>query len=501
MRIPALLLALLLLAGPAIAPASPASDALKQQGLRALAEGKFAEAATRFAEAMKADPRDAEAAYLHGAAANRQGQFAAALDSLRKAETAGYRDAELDFELGWAHMGQGQAQPCIDRLERFEAARPGRGQASEFLGRCHLALRQFDRAEARLNEALARDPRLAPTVNLALASVEQARGRTQAAQLRMESALAADAPTGRALRDLAGPPPPAIQPDKPLRLSLSFAAGHNSNVIGLGNTMPLPADIQRKGSLFTRLSAGAAYTHQIDPATSFTLGYAFLSDRYEDIPGANLLDHFLYADLFTQVTARAAFSVRASSQSTTLGGSRFRDALGLRPAFSYRFTDTSVTEFAYSVTDNDYRANVAQAFSRDGESQAYSVAHSFRLPGTRWSGAVGATYGRNRTEGGDFVSDSLGASGTLRYAFPNRIVAAVGAGVSRDDYGNPNSLAGAGFAFARKDEQSSVSVQVAGPFNDRARWFVQAQSLRNTSNIAFYQYKQTAVTGGLAIDF
>lgn len=484
-----------------VASASPESDALKQQGLRALAEGRFADAGTQFAAAMKADPRDAEAAYLHGAAANRQGQFPAAMDSLRKAEAAGFRDPELDFELGWSHMGQGEAQACIERLERFDAARPGRGQASEFLGRCHLALRQHDKAESRLNEALARDPRLAPTVNLALASVEQARGRTQAARARMETAFAADAPTGRALRDLAGPPEPVVQPDKPLRLSLSLSAGHNSNVIGLGNTMPLPADIQRKSSMFTRFSAGAAYTHQVDPATSFTLGYAFLSDRYEDIPGANLLDHFVYADLFTQVTARAAFSIRASGQFTTLGGSRFRDALGLRPAVSYRFTDHSVTEFAWSVTDNDYRANVAQAFSRDGESQAYSAVHSFRMPGTNWSGAVGATYGRNRTEGGDFVSDSLGVSGTLRYAFPNRIVAAVGAGASRDDYGNPNSLAGAGFAFARKDEQSSLSVQLAGPFNDRARWFIQAQSLRNTSNIAFYQYKQTAVTGGLAIDF
>lgn len=494
-------LALALVCATTLASASPESDALKQQGLRALAEGRFADAGAQFAAAMKADPRDAEAAYLHGAAANRQGRFAAALESLRKAEAAGYRDAELDFELGWAHMGQGQAQACVERLERFEAARPGRGQASEFLGRCHLALRQFDQAESRLNQALARDPRLAPTVNLALASVEQGRGRSAAARARLESAFAADAPTGRALRDLAGPPEPVVQPDQPLRLSLSFSAGHNSNVIGLGNTMPLPADIQRKGSMFTRLSAGASYTHQVEPQTSFTLGYAFLSDRYEDIPGANLLDHFIYADLFTQVTARAAFSLRVSSEFTTLGGSRFRDALGFRPAFSYRFGEHSVTEFAYSISDNDYRANVAPAFSRDGESQAWSVAHSFRLPGTNWSGAVGATYGRNRTEGGDFVSDSLGASGTLRYAFPNRIVGALGAGVSRDDYGNPNSLAGTGFAFARKDEQSNLSVQLAGPFAERMRWFVQAQSLRNTSNIAFYQYKQTSVTGGLAFDF
>jgi tetratricopeptide (TPR) repeat protein len=493
--------ALALLCAWTLASASSESDALKQQGLRALAEGRFAEAGTRFAAAMRADPRDAEAAYLHGAAANRQGQFAAALDSLQKAAASGFHDVELDFELGWAHMGGGQAEACIARLERFDAARPGRGQTSEFLGRCHLALRQYDRAEARLQQALARDPRLAPTVNLSLAALEQARGRTDAARARLESVVAADAPTGRALRDLAGPPESVVQPDRPLRLSLSFSVGHNSNVIGLGNTVPLPTDILRKGANFARLSAGAAYTRQLEPGTLLSLGYAFLSDRYEDIGGANLLDHYLYADLFTQLTARAAFSLRVSGEFTTLGGNRFRDAFGIRPAFSYRFTDNSTTEFAYAITDSDYQANVAPAFSRDGESQAYSVVHSFRIRGTNWGGAVGATYGRNRTDGGDFVSDSLGASGTLRYTFPNRIVAALGVGMSRDDYRNPNSLAGAGFAFTRRDEQSNVSAQLTGPLSDGTRWFVQAQSLRNTSNIAFYQYKQTAVTGGVAFDF
>src|SRR6185503_2394811 len=123
-------------------------------------------------------------------------------------------------------------QQCVERLERFESAAPGRGQASEFLGRCYLALRQYDKAEAMLKRALERDARLAPTVNLSLAALEQARGRPAAARAHLESVASADAPTGRALRELAGPPDPVTQPDKPLRLSLSFTVGHNDNVIG-----------------------------------------------------------------------------------------------------------------------------------------------------------------------------------------------------------------------------------------------------------------------------
>ncbi len=450
------------------------------------------------APAAAAEP---DALFLQGAQANRQGEFTAAAPLLLKAESLGYRNPEIHFELGWAAMGAGQPQACVDRLERFEAAIPGRGQTSEFLGRCYLALRQADKAEAMFKRALELDPRLAPTVDLAMAALEQSRGRLQAARARMESVASADAPTGRALRELAGPPDPAIQPDQPLRLSVSFTLGHNSNVIGLGNTMPLPADISRKGADYTRLSAGASYTRQLDAATTATLGYAALLDRYDGIGGANLVDHYLYADFFRQVSARAGFSVRVSGELTDLAGTRFRDVVAIRPALSYRFSSDAVTEVAYSYSDSTYSTQVAQAFSRDGEAHALSATHSFRLRGTNWSGAIGATLGSNRTVGGDFQSDTFSASGTLRYTFPNRIVAAVGVGATRDDYRNPNSLAGAGFAFARADRQNVVSGQLAGPLSDKLRWFVQAQKLRNQSNISFFEYRQSVVSAGIAADF
>lgn len=477
--------------------ASPESEALKRQGVAAMAEGRHAQAGGDFEAAARADPRDAEAVFLRGAAANREGRFDVAAEFLARAEASGYRNPELDFERGWTFMARGESQACVARLEKFDTAAPGRGQASEFLGRCHLALRQYDRAEARLNEALKRDPRLAPTVNLSLAAVEQARGRPDAARARMESAAAADAPTGRALRELAGPPGPTTQPDKPLRLSLSFSAGHNSNVIGLGNTTPLPADISRKSAVFTRFTAGASYTRQIEPDTSLTVGYAHLSDRYEEIGGANLLDHFVYADLFHQYNARVGFSLRVSGEFTNLAGQRFRDALSFRPAVSYRHNPDAVTEVAWSLTQNDYLAAAAPAFNRDGETQALSLVHSFRLRGTDWSGAAGATWARNRTEGNDFSSDALGISGSLRYTFPNRIVAALGAGLTFDDYRNLNSLSGT----QRDDRQFVVSAQLAGPLAGGVRWFTQAQALRNRSNIGFYDYRQTSVTAGVAWDF
>jgi tetratricopeptide (TPR) repeat protein len=493
--------ALLLACAALTARASPESEALKRQGLAALSEGRFAQAGGHFDAAARADPRDTEAVFLRGAAANREGRFDVAEQSLRRAEASGLRNPELDFELGWSFMARGQFEACVVRLEKFDAAAPGRGQTSEFLGRCHLGLRQYERAEARLNEALKRDARLAPTVNLSLAGLEQARGRSAAAQARLQSAVAADAPTGRALRELAGPPDAPQQPDKPLRLSVSYSVGHNSNVIGLGNTIPLPADISRKGADFARLSAGASYTRLLEDGTGLTLGYAYLDDRYDGIGGANLQDHFVYADIAHQINARAAFTLRVSGEFTTLGGVRFRDVLSLRPALSYRFLPDSVTEFSWSLSDNDYLQPSAAAFNRDGETNVFSVVHSFRLRGTNWSGAVGASHSRNRAEGSDFDASSLGLTGTLRYSFANRMVAALGVSLSRDDYRNANSLAGGGFAFARDDRQQSVNAQLSGPLTDNVRWFAHAQALRNNSNIAFYAYKQTSITGGIAVDF
>jgi tetratricopeptide (TPR) repeat protein len=493
------LLALGLLCSAMTATASPESEARKREGLQSLAAGRFGEAIERFAAAAQSDPGDLEASYLQGVAANRLGQFSAAEPALKRAEAGGYRSPELEFELGWTALAGGRAQECVERLERYEAAAPGRGQVSEFLGRCHLALRQLDKAEAMFRQAVSRDARLAPTVNLSLAALETERGKPVTAHEHLQSAVSADAPTGRALRDLAGPPDPPEQPDKPLRLSMSLAGGHNSNVIALGNTIPLPTDISRKSADFARLAFGASYSHQVNQSTGVTAGYALLLDRYDSLPSSNLNDHYLYADVFHQATDRMALSLRANAEYTELASKGFRDLWGLRPALSYRFFRNSVTEFSYTYANSNYKAQSLPIFNRDGPAHNLAAVHSFKLGGTRWAGALGLSYNRNDTDGSDFQSDGVGLSATMRYTFPNRVVLAFGASASRDDYSNPNSLAG--FAFAREDRQQVLSMQVSGPLAPRLRWFAQAQDLRNKSNIIFYDYKQTVFSAGLAADF
>lgn len=481
--------------------ASPESEALVRRGLAEFEAHRYRDAIHYFGEAVKADPKDLHAVFLQGAALNRLGSYREAFLLFRSLEAQGVKHAEMDFEAGWALMGIGEARACINRLERFEKTAPGRGQTSEFLGRCYLQLREFDRAETLLKQATEREPKLKPSVNLSLARLEQARNRPDAARERLKDAAEANAPTGRALRNILGLPEPVFQPEQPLRLSAAFSIGHNDNVIGLGSTIPLPADITREGADFWRANFGASYTRALAAQTNATLGYALLVDRYHGLPAADVNDHFLYGDLFHVFRERIGASLRLSHQYTELGSSRFRDQTALRPALSYRFTENSVTEAAYSYSVADHHFATSPVFSRDGHAKELSATHQFRVPRSAWSGTVGAAHTRNRAEGGDFNFDSTGISSSVRYDFTPRVSGALGLSYARSDFRNPNSLAGSGFSFARKDEQTALSAQLAGRLTERLRWFVQAQHLRNDSNIAFFEFKQNTVSAGIAANF
>lgn len=467
--------------------ASPQSEALVRRGLAQLEAQRYRDAIHWFGEAVKADPKDLHAVFLQGVALNRLGNYREAYLLIRGVENQGAKHPEMDFEAGWALMGMGRARACVERLERFESATPGRGQTSEFLGRCYLRLGERERAEEHFRQAVERDPRLRAGVDFRLG--------------RITDAAASNTPTGRALRNILGLPEPVFQPDKPLQLGASLSIGRNSNVIGLGNTIPLPGDISRKDASFWRGSFGAQYTRALPAGTSATLGYALLVDRYDGIAEANVNDHFLYADLFRVFRERVGASLRVSHEYTELGGERFRDQSALRPALSYRFGEHSVSEAALSYAAADYHFASAPAFDRDGHAKDLSLTHQFRVPRSPWGGSLGFTHTRNRAAGSDFAFDADALSASARYDYSARIAASLGVTAARYDFANPNSLAGSGFSFARRDDQLVLSFQLSGPLAPQLRWFAQAQRLENDSNIAFFEFKQSIVSAGINASF
>lgn len=484
--------------------ASPESEKLTGQGIEHLEARRYREAIEAFNAAVKADAKDLRPVFFQGVALNRLGAHREAHALLTRLEKLGVRHADMDFEIGWSLMGLRQPRACVQRLERFDKATPGRGQTSEFLGRCYFMLGDHARAEAAFDEAVKRDPRLKGSVDLAMAALERARKRPDAMRERLESAARAETQTGRALREILGPPPErrvALVP-RPYRLGIALSGGYNDNVIGLGSTIPLPADISSKDAYFIRLNLTGAYTHALGERTAGTLGYAMLVDRYDQLHLASLNDVFVYGDLVHRLSENVGLSFRLSNEYTTLGGRRFRNLATLRPAVSFRLTEHSVTEFAYAFAWNDYMANVPIVFSRDGNSSAATLTHLFQVPNTRFSGAVSGSYSQYRAEGNDVTFDSYGATASVRYDFTERLSGVLGVGYTRYDFTNPNSLAGpAGFAFSREDNQTLYFAQLVGPLTRTWRWFIQGQRIRNRSNIVFFDFRQNTVSAGVAADF
>jgi tetratricopeptide (TPR) repeat protein len=186
----------------AMAAASPQSRQLVLAGHADLNAGNYAEALKKFDAAIKADPNDAEAVYFSGAALNRLGRFENALSRLQGAFAMGYRQPGLALDSGWALLRLGHWAEAIAQLEYFERNIGGRGKTSEFMGQAYLGLRQYDRAEAKLKEAIQRDVDLKPTVLLYLALLERERKNPAAAEGYLQALQneAPDSPIAKAIK-------------------------------------------------------------------------------------------------------------------------------------------------------------------------------------------------------------------------------------------------------------------------------------------------------------
>lgn len=494
------------LAWPLAAGASPESQELVRQGAAALADGKFEEALRRFEAAAQADPSDGEAAFFQGVALNRLGRHAAALDRLHRALALRAPHRDLAFEMGWSLVALQQWRVAIPILERYEVAVPGRGQTSEFLGRAYLGAGELDKAEAKLKEAIQRDPALRPTALFFLVSVEQARGRAEAARRLMETMLreTPEAPLTRTLREqlerLAPPAPPPVV--KPWRVTVSASGGFNNNVIALGDDVPLPADISSQRTGFARFTAGLAYDWRLTETQTVTAGYGLLADVYEAVPNFDLFDHFFHLDYRHTFTPDLGGTFRLSDEFTVVGGQDFRNQVGLRPALGYRLFYWLVTELAYSYASSDYFFPTTTAQDRDGKTQTLAWINYLAVPGTQLQARLGYFHTWSDTDGSDFDSRTHGVLVGLSHPLPWRITADVSYTRTFDRYNNPNSLAGpTGFGFSRRDDADTVTVQLARPLSDWLRAYARYDFIKADSNITFFNFKQHVWSFGLVASF
>jgi len=180
---------------------APAVDTFIKDGVAELRDGKFDAALRKFNQASKNAPTDPRGWFFQGMAFNRLGQFRAAMQSLVRARALGFRAPQIDFEMGWGSLNIGFPKAAITHLTAYEKSSPGNAKTSEFLGRAYFALKQYDRAEARLREAIKRDPKAKSTALLYLARIQKARGKRKQASETL-AGLLTESPNSSVGRDL-----------------------------------------------------------------------------------------------------------------------------------------------------------------------------------------------------------------------------------------------------------------------------------------------------------
>ncbi len=484
--------------------ASPQSDELVRQGVAELKKQNFDEALGRFQAANTADPKDPEAAFFMGVALNRLGRHQAALFVLERAKEIGSTNPELGFETGWALVAVGRFKEAAAQLEAFEKARPGRGQTSEFLGRAYFGLGELDKAEAKLKEAMERDPKLKPTVLFYLAAVEAGRKNLEAARKNLQALLqeAPESPLGRMLREeLARVARAAAIREKPWSVTFALGGGYNSNVIALGDNSPLPQGVTRKNTGFGRFTLGGTYSWLLGREDTLTGGYAFLADLYNQVSSSDTRDHFAYGDYRHVFSRELVGALRVSNEFTQIARTNFRNQFAVRPTLGYRFADWGVTELTYAATTSNYYFNAPKVQDRDGVTHTLGLNNFFTIPGTQLSARLGYFHVWNLADGNDFDFQTNGLQVGLAHPLPWQITGEIAYTRTWDRFEHKNSLAGVGFDFARKDDVDAATLQLVRPISEMLRLYTRYDFTRDHSNISFFAFKQHVVSAGVVVNF
>ena len=483
--------------------ASPASKPLTAKGVSALDNHQYKAALKQFVAAVQTDAKDNEAMFFLGATLNRLGHYGEAFPVLEKAQSFGSQHPDLAFELGWSLLGQGRFNAAISQFIQYEQVYPGRGQTSEFLGRAYYGLGNYERAEELLKEALRRDPNLSSTVSLYLALVARARGNEDVMEQHL-SALLEDTPDSPLAQRLQAKvdllPEAGKEAERPFRLTVNATGGYNDNVIALGKGVRLPADISDKAAAFFQGSLETSYAWRVAPTDVVIAGYRFFSNVYQELSSFDLIDHFMYVDYRHGFTPNLTGTLRVSDEFTQVGGTNFRNQVGVRPSLVWRVVEGNIVETSYVFFSGDYYFPTTAVLDRDGTTHIIALTDFFRIPGWPMQGRIGYFHLWSEANGPDFDFESDGlVAGLTAYLLP-QLTSEVLYARTWDRYDNLNSLSGTGgFAFTRMDNVDRVTAQLTWTIFDWLNATIRYSYFSNDSNIRFFNFDQNSYSGGVTI--
>jgi Tfp pilus assembly protein PilF len=139
------------------ATANPAEELLAKAN-EAFAGKKFAQAASLYEEALRADPKSATALVGLGYSRQREGKLEEAEAALKKCLTLDPENDPAAFHLGVTHFKQQRWNDAMAAFEKSLAKRPQNASARHYLGIIATKMNFMERAEREFKTALAIEP-------------------------------------------------------------------------------------------------------------------------------------------------------------------------------------------------------------------------------------------------------------------------------------------------------------------------------------------------------
>jgi hypothetical protein len=293
---------------------------------------------------------------------------------------------------------------------------------------------------------------------------------------------------------------------KPWKLSISAGGGYDSNVLLLGDGLPLPVSITNKGAGYGRFTLDGSYEWRLTPDDHVVAGYSFLSKIYDNVHAADLNDHYWFGQYSHRIDEDSQATLLVSDEFQLADDQPFSNQVAVRPAISHNWKDcgfdfvTSELYYQYAWTEY-YFPILANVFDRDSDTHTVGYTEYYRVPETEFRAWAGYSHTWNESDGLDFDYGQH----SLQIGFRTPVVWEIEAKAfythTWNSYQNLNTLSPAGRLTKRRDDGDFFTVMLTRPINDMLSAYVRYDYNQNGSNIAFYQYDQHIWTAGIIADF
>lgn len=389
-------------------------------------------------------------------------------------ETANAGEPAFDYLLGIAALDSGRPTRAIFALERVLAVQPGNALARAEIGRAYLAAGEAENARTELTQVRASPipADAAPAVDRLLGVINQlqARNRTQFRGY-LEAGYGYDSNVNSATA--------ASQLAIPSLGGLVFNLDPSSRAVG---------------DRFTLLGGGASVRVPLAPDLAFAANVAasqnfnLHQDRFDSGP--------LDANLgVTKTVGPNQFSGGVQASMTWIGGTRFRDAVGLLGQWQHNLSPTAQTTVFTQLTRLDYPGNSIRNADRWVVGGGYAAVVG--------SGPVVfiSGYGGQEAERSAGVPqlghDLVGLRAGVQWQAGTSLALFASVLGEQRRYGGPEPL----FGVHRRDNQTGATVGAHYMVAPAWRLTPQVAYTNNGSNVDIFTFRRTVVSITLRREF